>query len=66
MEKKYKREYRDFPESGKEKLRNNPSLHRPKSAQHKMRISQGLKKFWNTLEYKPKPPTTMMDLIAED
>lgn len=46
-EKKYKREYRELRPETKEKLRNNPSLKRPKTDAHKQHISQGLKKYWS-------------------
>lgn len=47
MEKQYKRQYRELRPETKEKLRNNPSLKRPKSDEHKQHISQALKKYWS-------------------
>lgn len=47
VQKQYKREYRELKPETKEKLRNNPSLKRPKTDAHKQHISQGLKKYWS-------------------
>lgn len=62
MKKKYKRKYRELRSETIEKLKNNPSLHRAKSEIHKQHISQGLKKYWESVPSK-HDDFTMMDLI---
>ena len=62
MEKKYKREYRELRPETKEKLRNNPSLKRPRTDAWKQNISLGLKKYWSGVVSK-NDVYTMTDLI---
>ena len=62
MEKKYKREYRELRPETIEKLKTNASLKRPKSATHKLHISQGLKQYWSGVKSK-NDEYTMTDLI---
>ena len=62
MEKKYKREYRELRPETIEKLKNNASLKRAKSEEHKQHISQGLKKYWSGVPSRDDV-YTMTDLI---
>ena len=43
--KEYKRQYRQLDDETKQKI-SNSSRNRPKSDQHKLRISQGMKDYW--------------------
>lgn len=62
MEKKYKREYRELRPETKEKLKNNPSLKRPRTDSWKQNISNGLKRYWSSVPSK-YDEYTMTDLI---
>lgn len=51
--KNYKRQYRELPAETKAKIANS-SRNKPKSAEHKLHISQGMEKYWQTVPNKPK------------
>ena len=50
--KEYKRQYRQLDDETKQKI-SNSSRHRPKSDQHKQRISQGMKDYWQNVPNRP-------------
>ena len=50
--KEYKRQYRQLDDETKEKI-SNSSRNRPKNDQHKQRISQGMKDYWQNVPNRP-------------
>lgn len=58
--KEYKRQYRQLDDETKQKI-SNSSRNRPKSDQHKQRISQGMKSYWESVPTNPNsgPPSTI-------
>ena len=50
--KEYKRQYRQLDDEIKQKI-SNSSRNRPKSEQHKQRISQGMEKYWSSVPSRP-------------
>ena len=59
-EKDMKREYRDCPESVKEKLRQNPKLHQPRSTEVRQKIANSMTQYWRTVPNKPISGTQML------
>ena len=51
MTNQYKRQYRELDDDVKEKI-SNSSRNKPKSAEHKKHISQGMQEYWKTVPYK--------------
>lgn len=51
MTNQYKRQYRELDDEVKEKI-SNSSRNKPKSAEHKMHISQGMQEYWKTVPNK--------------
>jgi len=49
----YKRQYRELDDETKQKI-SNSSRNRPKSEQHKERISQSMHKYWETVPHRPE------------
>lgn len=59
-----KRVYRELSDETKAKI-SNSSKGKPKSASHRIHISQSMESYWRTIPHKPKnKPTTMKDLIG--
>ncbi len=59
-----KRVYRELSDETKTKI-SNSSKGRPKSASHRIHISQAMYDYWKTIPHRPKDgPTTMKDLIG--
>ena len=58
--KEYRRQYRELSDETKQKI-SNSSRNRPKSDQHKQRISQGMKSYWESVPTNPNsdPPSTI-------
>lgn len=52
MAQKYKRQYRQLSDEVKQKI-SQATANRPKSAVHKAHISQGMKKYWESVPDKP-------------
>lgn len=52
MAQKYKRQYRQLSDEVKQKI-SQATANRPKSAVHKAHISQGMKKYWESVVDKP-------------
>jgi len=50
----YKRQYRELDDETKMKI-SISSKNKPKSEEHKMHISQGMEKYWQSVPNKPKP-----------
>ena len=48
----YKRQYRDLPDEVKQKI-SASTKGKAKSYDHKLHISQGMKKYWSTVESRP-------------
>lgn len=48
----YKRQYREIDDEVKAKI-SNSSRNKPKSAEHKMHISQAMEKYWQTVPHRP-------------
>lgn len=53
MEKQYKRQYRELDDETKAKI-SQANKNRPKSADHKLHISQSLTKYWDNVPHKPE------------
>lgn len=49
----YKRQYRDLPDEVKQKI-SASTKGRAKSYDHKLHISQGMKKYWSSVPSKPQ------------
>ena len=53
----YKRQYRDLPDEVKQKI--SASMKgKPKTYDHRQHISQGMKKYWQTVTNRPKEGET--------
>ena len=48
----YKRQYRELSDETKEKI-SISNRTKPKSEEHKLRISQGMEKYWQTVPHRP-------------
>ena len=48
----YKRQYRELSDETKEKI-SKSNRNKPKSEEHKLRISQGMEKYWQTVPHRP-------------
>ncbi len=48
----YKRQYRELDDETKRKI-SNSSKNKPKSAEHKMHISQAMTEYWRTVPHRP-------------
>lgn len=62
----YKRQYRELSDEHKEKI-SLATANRPKSAEHRLHISQAMKDYWQTVPHRPDAEsghTTMKDLIG--
>lgn len=51
--KNYKRQFRELSDETKNKIANS-NRNKPKSAEHKMHISQAMEQYWQTVPNKPK------------
>ena len=51
--KEYKRQFRQLDQETKQKI-SDSSRNRPKSDEHKKRISQGMIKYWETVPHRPE------------
>lgn len=51
MTNQYKRQYRELDNDVKAKI-SNSSRNKPKSAEHRLHISQGMEKYWQTVPHK--------------
>ena len=49
----YKRQYRELDQETKQKI-SDSSRNKPKSEEHKKRISQGMLKYWESVPHRPK------------
>ena len=49
----YKRQYRELDQETKQKI-SDSSRNRPKSAEHKKHISQGMIKYWEKIPHRPE------------
>jgi len=49
----YKRQYRELEDETKQKI-SDSSRNRPKSEQHKQRISQAMVQYWQTVPHRPE------------
>ncbi len=56
--KEYKRQYRQLDDETKQKI-SNSSRNRPKSCDHKIHISQAMKKYWENVPDKPDSDTPL-------
>lgn len=61
MNHNYKRQYRELEPEVKAKI-SNSSRNKTKSEEHKMHISQGMTKYWETVPHKEEE-TTIEDLF---
>ena len=64
MNNHYKRQYRELGDETKEKI-SLSTTGKPKSEQHKQRISQAMKDYWQQVPHRPQSGITMNDLIEE-
>ena len=64
MENKYKRKYRELDDEVKVKI-SQANKNKPKSAEHKMHISQSMEKYWQGVPYRAdvEGKTTIEDLV---
>ena len=53
MENKNKREFRELSDEHKSRIAN-ANKNKPKSAEHRMHISQSMEKYWSTVPSKPQ------------
>ena len=58
--KHYKRQWRELGDEHKQKIRQSAEG-KPKSAEHREHISQGLRDYWTTVPHKPGNDTITMD-----
>lgn len=59
----YKRQYRELDNETKMKISNSTS-NKPKSEQHKERISQSMYKYWETVPHRPDNDKTSIENIV--
>lgn len=64
MTNQYKRQYRELDAEVKEKI-SNSSRNKPKSAEHKMHISQSMEKYWQSVPNRAdvEGKTTIEDIV---
>ena len=53
MENKYKRKYRELDDEVKARI-SQANMNKPKSAEHKLHISQSMEKYWQTVPHRPE------------
>lgn len=58
--KHYKRQWRELSDEHKQKL-SQSAAGKPKSAEHRAHISQGLRDYWTSVPHKPGNDTITMD-----
>lgn len=56
----YKRQYRELPDETKKKIQAS-TQGKPKSAEHKMHISQAMKDYWQKVPHNPEHEHLTMD-----
>ena len=59
MDKKYKRQYRELDDDVKTKI-SQANKNKPKSAEHKLHISQSMEKYWQTVPNKVQSGNTIV------
>ena len=59
----YTRQWRELDDATKEKI-SAAASGKPKSEQHKMRISQSMTQYWSQVPHRPQSGITMDDLIG--
>lgn len=57
----YKRQYRELEDETKQKI-SDSSRNRPKSEQHKQRISQAMVQYWQTVPHRPENKDVQPDI----
>ena len=63
------KQYREMDNAQKQKISNNPNLHKPKSDSTKKKISDAMKARWAATPYKKsigQSETTIYDIMLED
>ena len=66
MEKQqHKRQWRELDDATRERI-SRSTQGKAKSEQHKQRISQALKDYWQTVPHRPQSGITMADLIGAE
>ena len=55
---RFKRKYRELDDDVKQKI-SASSKNKPKSAEHRMHISQGMEKYWQTVPNRPSSGGTI-------
>lgn len=61
--KQHKRQWRELDDAARERISRN-TQGKPKSEQHKQRISRAMTNYWQTIPHRPKSGITMDDLIG--
>jgi len=64
--KDFKRQYRELSDEHREKI-SQATANKPKSAEHRLHISQAMKDYWQKVPHRPDTEsghTTMKDLIG--
>lgn len=57
----FKRQYRELDDETKQKI-GDSSRNRPKSEQHKQRISQSMVQYWQTVPHRPENKDVQPDI----
>lgn len=60
----HKRQWRELDDATRERI-SLSTQGKPKSEQHKQRISQALKDYWQNIPHRPQSGITMEDLIGD-
>ena len=61
----HKRQWRELDDATRERI-SRSTQGKAKSEQHKQRISQALKDYWQTVPHRPQSGITMADLIGAE
>ncbi len=59
----HKRQWRELDDATRARI-SKSTQGKPKTEQHKQRISQAMKDYWQTIPHRPKSGITMSDLIG--
>lgn len=62
---KHKRQWRELDDATRERI-SRSTQRKPKSEQHKQRISQAMINYWQQVPHRPQSGITMADLIGAE
>ena len=63
MDKNYKRQWRELSDETKNKI-SRATSNKPKSATHKLHISQSMRDYWETVGHKPEDNVDMDEYLG--